>query len=255
MATGVLVIGINAGTRALQFVAAATKRYDATLRLGQRTNTDDAEGELLSTADASAITDDAISAALAAQVGNIMQTPPAYSAIKVKGVRAYASARAGEAVELAPRPVEILEIKLLAIRRSGEVVDVDFSIHCGKGTYVRAVARDVGLALGVGGHLTALRRTENAGFTSAEAVALPQVRQGFISLAAALPRFMQTIEVTAEEALAVAHGKPLHWRWPDAFDPVAVIAAVGGTVLAIGRCNPDAGQLEYHAVFSSGMAG
>src|SRR5262249_30987841 len=133
--------------------------YDGTIRLGQATNTDDAQGEIIAAASAAHLADDAVAAAITPLTGEIMQVPATVSAIKIKGERAYAKARAGEEVELAARPVTIHAFDVRAIRREGELVDVDVSVACSSGTYIRALARDLGAALGVGGHLTALRRT------------------------------------------------------------------------------------------------
>lgn len=247
MATGVLVVGVEGGTKALQFVADATKSYSATVRLGEQTNTDDAEGELVCAIDASRLTDSEIARAFAAQVGEVRQVPPAFSAIKVDGVRSYHRARQGADFELAARPVRIAAIDILDSRRSGRVVDVDIRVVCGKGTYIRAIARDAGARLGVGGHLTALRRTENAGFTIADAVPLEEAERGFVPLAAALTRFLPAITVDAAEAQSVRHGRQLPWRWEGQPTACAVLDPAGG-LLAIGECA--AGRLGYHAVLA-----
>lgn len=167
MATGVLLLGINKATRLLGHLSLAGKTYVATARLGVTTITDDAEGETTEIVDASAVTDDAIRAAAAQFVGDIKQVPSAVSAIKVDGKRAYARVRAGEDVKLAARPVTISSLVVGEIVRataesadgSSAVVDVELTVDCSSGTYIRALARDLGAALGVGGHLTALRRT------------------------------------------------------------------------------------------------
>jgi len=163
MATGVLVLGIERATRLLGHLALTDKAYDATVRLGRATVTDDAEGEETDAHDASGVTDEAIAAALAPLRGEIEQRPSSVSAVKVDGVRSYARVRAGEEVELATRRVTITRLDVLGVRRPDvegpAVVDVDITVVCSSGTYVRAIARDLGDALGVGGHLTALRRT------------------------------------------------------------------------------------------------
>ena len=155
MATGVLVCGVGRGTKLLGHLALDTKAYTATIRLGAATTTDDAEGEVVTTADPSAVGDDAVADGIAALTGPILQVPSSVSAIKVDGRRAYARVRAGEAVVLPPRPVTVEAFTLLARRGA----DLDVAVECSSGTYVRALARDLGAALGVGGHLTALRRT------------------------------------------------------------------------------------------------
>ncbi len=159
MATGVLVLGIERATKLLGHLALDTKAYLATIRLGSATTTDDAQGETLSTSDVSGVTDDAVRAGIAKLTGHIQQVPSAVSAVKVDGKRAYARVRAGEQVELPPRPVEVMRFDLLSTRREDGGLELDVMVECSSGTYVRALARDLGADLGVGGHLAALRRT------------------------------------------------------------------------------------------------
>jgi tRNA pseudouridine55 synthase len=158
MATGVLVLGIERATKLLGHLALDTKAYLATISLGASTTTDDAQGETLTTADTAGVTDDAIRAGITKLTGHIQQIPSAVSAVKVDGKRAYARVRAGEQVELPPRPVEVSRFDLLHTRRD-EGLELDVMVECSSGTYVRALARDLGTDLGVGGHLAALRRT------------------------------------------------------------------------------------------------
>ncbi|WP_119729385.1 tRNA pseudouridine(55) synthase TruB [Thermomonospora amylolytica] len=236
MATGVLVVGVGKATRLLGHLALTEKTYRATIRLGQSTNTDDAEGEITATASAAAVTDDALDAAVKALTGQIMQVPPQVSAIKVNGRRAYKMARKGEDVELAARPVTVSEFTVTGVRRDGEsggLVDVDAVITCSSGTYIRALARDLGAALGTGGHLTALRRTRVGPYGLELARTLDQLAEHCEILpigdavAAAFPRR----EVTAEQARLVAHGG----RLPAAGlgpGPVGVFAP-DGTLLAL----------------------
>ncbi|MCW2838936.1 MAG: tRNA pseudouridine(55) synthase TruB [Aeromicrobium sp.] len=164
MATGVLVLGINRATRLLGYLTHADKEYLATIRLGQSTVTDDAEGEVTSTASAAHIGEAAVQAVLPAYTGDIQQVPSSVSAIKVDGVRSYAKVRAGGEVELKARPVTISAFDLASVRAEGDFVDVDVRVVCSSGTYIRALARDIGNDLGVGGHLTMLRRTRVGGF-------------------------------------------------------------------------------------------
>jgi tRNA pseudouridine55 synthase len=159
MATGVLVVGTERSTRLLGHLSGGDKTYAATIRLGVATDTDDAMGAPIATADAAAVTDEAIAAGIRALSGDIEQVPSTISAIKVDGKRAYNLARAGEEVELAARAVQVERFEVLATRREGEWVDLDVEVDCSTGTYIRALARDLGAGLGVGGHLTALRRT------------------------------------------------------------------------------------------------
>jgi tRNA pseudouridine55 synthase len=179
----VLVLGVDRATRLLGHLMLTEKAYDATVRLGERTNTDDAEGETLATTPAGHLGDEEVRRAFAGQVGDLQQVPTAVSAIKVGGKRAYALARAGESVELAARPVTVHELTVHDIRRpSADLVDVDVSVRCSSGTYVRAIARDVGEALGVGGHLTALRRTAVGPYGLDVAHTLEELGEGFAVL-------------------------------------------------------------------------
>ncbi|MCB9506605.1 MAG: tRNA pseudouridine(55) synthase TruB [Myxococcales bacterium] len=171
LASGLLVVCAGWSTRLVPYLLEGRKRYVAEVRLGVATNTDDAEGEVIAEIDPSAVTADAVVAALQAELGRRLQRPPAYSAIKVGGVRAYALARAGEEVDLAEREVDIYEVA--DIEHSGAAVR--FEVEVGKGTYIRSLARDLGVRLGVGAHLTALRRTGNAPFGLSDAVALEAV--------------------------------------------------------------------------------
>jgi tRNA pseudouridine55 synthase len=178
MATGVLVLGVERATRLLGHLALTRKEYEATIRLGQSTITDDAEGELIEQARAelvAAVTQEAIAAGITPLTGEIMQVPSAVSAIKVDGVRSYARVRSGDEVKLQPRPITVYEFELREIRRPPDaegLIDVDVRVECSSGTYIRALARDLGEALGVGGHLTALRRTRVGPYTLADAESL-----------------------------------------------------------------------------------
>ncbi len=215
MATGVLIIGVNRATRLLTYVIGSAKSYTATIRLGESTVTDDAEGDVVTRTPADAVTDDAIRAGLAAQTGEISQVPSAVSAIKINGERAYKRVRDGETVELAARTVTVSRLEVLAIRRTGDaLVDVDVDVTCSSGTYIRAIARDLGTALGVGGHLTALRRTAVGGLTLAEASTLPQLEQRApdvigLPLAEAARQAFPQRTATPDEARVLSHGGPL----------------------------------------------
>ncbi|WP_410869740.1 tRNA pseudouridine(55) synthase TruB [Nocardia sp. A7] len=165
MATGVLVLGVERATKLLGQLLLTTKAYTATIRLGQATNTDDAEGEVIATTPALHVTDEEIENGVAALTGDIEQVPATVSAIKVDGERAYARVRAGEEVQLSARPVTVSRFDILARRDVAEFVDLEVAVECTSGTYIRALARDLGAALGVGGHLTALRRTRVGPFT------------------------------------------------------------------------------------------
>ncbi|MEV4542536.1 tRNA pseudouridine(55) synthase TruB [Micromonospora echinaurantiaca] len=235
MATGVLMIGVGRATRLLTYVIGAGKGYTGTIRLGQATVTDDAEGDVIATTPAGRVTDDAIRAALTALTGEIDQVPSAVSAIKIDGQRAYKRVREGESVELPARRVTVSRLDVLAIRRAGDVVDVDVAVECSSGTYIRAIARDAGLALGVGGHLTALRRTAVGGFTLAEAATLDELERRApevvnLPLAAAADRFFPRRDAGADEAKVLSHGGPLDpvgIAGPYAvFDPAGALIAI-----------------------------
>ncbi|WP_256819483.1 tRNA pseudouridine(55) synthase TruB [Dietzia sp. Die43] len=233
MATGVLVVGIERATKMLGLLALETKSYEATIRLGQTTTTDDAEGETTSTTDASAVTDEAIDAAVAALTGEIDQVPSAVSAIKVDGRRAYDRVRAGEEVELRSRRVTVARFDVLERARSGAVINLVVVVDCSTGTYIRALARDLGSALGVGGHLTALRRTHVGPFGLDVARTLDQLETDpTLSLdldSAALTAFPRR-DIDADEAEGLRHG-----RWLEARGDAGVVAAVGpdGRVAAL----------------------
>ncbi|MEU7845433.1 tRNA pseudouridine(55) synthase TruB [Micromonospora sp. NPDC049114] len=215
MATGVLVIGVGRATRLLTYVIGAGKSYTGTIRLGQATVTDDAEGDVIASTPAGHVTDEAVRAALTPLTGEVDQVPSAVSAIKIDGQRAYKRVRDGESVELPARRVTISRLEVLAIRRTEpDVVDVDVDVTCSSGTYIRAIARDAGLALGVGGHLTALRRTAVGGFTLTEAATLDELEQRApavvnLPLDAAADRFFPRREATPDEAKVLGHGGPL----------------------------------------------
>ena len=169
MATGVLVIGVEKATRLLGHLMLTEKTYEATIRLGQSTSTDDAEGEPTGGNPASGVTRAALDTEIAKLTGEILQVPSSVSAIKVNGQRAYKLTRAGEAPALAARPVTVYEFTVTAIRQVGDYLDLDATVRCSSGTYIRALARDLGAALGTGGHLTALRRTAVGPYTVAMA--------------------------------------------------------------------------------------
>lgn len=211
MATGVLLLGIGRATRLLGQLQLTDKAYDATIRLGQATVTEDAEGEVVSTTPAGHVTDAEIEAALVPLRGDISQVPSAVSAIKVDGQRAYARVRAGEDVQLAARPVRIEELSVSAVRRAGDVVDVDVHVECTTGTYVRALARDLGAALGVGGHLTMLRRTRVGPFSLQHAATLDELAADWqvIGLDTVTRLAFASYDLTQEQADDVRFGRTL----------------------------------------------
>lgn len=247
MATGVLVIGIDKATRLLTFLVADDKDYLATIRLGQATVTDDAEGDITSTADASGITDEDIKNAVAAHTGSIKQRPSAVSAIKIDGKRSYARVRDGENVELPERDVLVSQFRVDAIRRAGSLVDIDVFTTVSSGTYIRALARDIGAALGVGAHLTMLRRTRSGAMRIDDAHTLEDLEANFtyVDLDAAVAAALPTLSVDAQQAALVRNGR----RIPsDLADGTTYGVFSDGVALAISTSRE--GQLVPDVVFT-----
>jgi tRNA pseudouridine55 synthase len=232
MATGVLVLGINRATRLLGHLTLTEKGYDATIRLGATTVTDDAEGEVVATADASGVTDEWVANGVAALTGELQQVPSAVSAVKIDGKRAYKRVREGEDVVLPPRPVTVRVFDVLAARREGSLLDVDVHVECSSGTYVRALARDLGAAFGVGGHLTALRRTRVGPYGLHAAHTLDDLAEDLVVLpiAEAAREAFPARDVDAADAVVVSHGGPLPASGTGG--PVAVFGP-DGTFLAL----------------------
>jgi tRNA pseudouridine55 synthase len=211
MATGVLVLGVNRATRLLGHLTLTEKAYDATIRLGAATTTDDAEGEIISTASTRGLDEAQIRSALADFVGDIEQVPTAVSAIKVDGRRAYERVREGEQVELPARPVTIHRLEVHRVRMSDEGVDVDLSVRCSSGTYIRAIARDLGAELAVGGHLTALRRTAVGPFGLDQARTIEQLTEEFAMtpIAEAARATFPSRDLGQAQAGDVRHGRQI----------------------------------------------
>jgi tRNA pseudouridine55 synthase len=235
MATGVLVIGVDRATKILGLLTGASKSYAATIRLGQTTSTEDAEGQLLQEVSAEHLADEAIATAIAGLRGDIMQVPSTVSAVKVGGQRAYRLAREGQTVELAARPVRIDRFDLLAIRRHDQLIDLDVTVDCSSGTYIRALARDLGDALAVGGHLTALRRTGVGRFGLDQARSLDELAerpQLSCTLDEACLQMFARRDLTAEEADAAANGRALT---PAGIDGVYAAQDADGRVIALLR--------------------
>ncbi|TLF61277.1 tRNA pseudouridine(55) synthase TruB [Nocardia cyriacigeorgica] len=233
MATGVLVLGVERATKLLGLLTLTTKAYTATIRLGQDTTTDDAEGEIVATAPAGAVTDADIAAGIAALTGEIQQIPATVSAIKVDGERAYARHRAGEEVRLAARPVTVHRFDLLARRAAGDFVDLDVVVECSSGTYIRALARDLGAALGVGGHLTALRRTRVGPFTLDHARTLDQLADDpglSLDIDAAVRTAFPHRSIDEAQAESLRDGR---WLDPIGLSGVYVALTEDGTAIAL----------------------
>lgn len=235
MATGVLVIGVERATKILGLLTATAKSYTATIRLGQSTSTDDAEGELVRSVSARHLTGEAVESAMGGLRGDIEQVPSTVSAIKVDGKRAYRLAREGQTVELKARPVRIDRFEVRDIRYRDDVVDLDVEVDCSSGTYIRALARDLGDALGVGGHLTALRRTGVGRFGLDQAHQLDELAEHprlSYSLDEACLLIFPRRDLSAEEAEATGHGRPLD---PAGIDGTYAACDPAGRVMALLR--------------------
>lgn len=234
MATGVLVVGINRATRLLSYIVGTSKTYTATIRLGQSTVTDDAEGEVVTETIAAAVTEEQIRVAATRLTGEILQVPSSVSAIKVAGQRSYARVRAGESVELEARPITVHSFEVHDIRRErgGRVLDVDATVRCSSGTYVRALARDLGLDLAVGGHLTALRRTEVGPYGIDEAHTLEELAEDFtlLPLAEAARALLPVRELSTDEAVELSFGRRVA---PSGRDAVTAAFAPDGSLVAL----------------------
>lgn len=227
MATGVLVLGINKATRLLTYIVGTSKTYTATIRLGETTITDDAEGEVSQARSAVEVSDEAIAQGVAALTGPIQQVPSSVSAIKVNGERSYARVRSGEEVKLAARPVTIHRFDIHSITRidGGRVVDVDVTVECSSGTYIRALARDLGIALGVGGHLTALRRTQVGPYTIDQARTLEELagQLEVLDMSLAARSLMPNRELSDQETTEISFGRRIA-AGPGAGTPAAATA-------------------------------
>ena len=248
MATGILVLGFNNGTRLLQYITDGDKTYQATVVLGAATVTDDAEGEVISCADVSAVTDAMIEVELTKMRGAIMQRPSSVSAVKVDGERAYDRVRAGEVVELAARAVTVTQLDILSIRHLNSSIEVDIEVTCSAGTFIRAIARDCGNALGVGGHLSALRRSRVAGFGLDRAVTLHELKNGgfsALSLADVARATFCIRELALDECQELSFGRPLASNPTD-----EIFAAMSGENLLIALLANKDGFAKPIAVFA-----
>jgi tRNA pseudouridine55 synthase len=254
MATGVLVVGVEKATRLLGYLALTEKEYTGTIRLGQTTDTDDADGVVTEVVPAVKIGEDELLRAVRGMTGELSQVPPGVSAIKVGGRRSYQLARAGQAPALQPRAVTVSRFDVTAVRRDGDLLDADVAVTCSSGTYIRALARDLGAALRVGGHLTALRRTRVGPYLVSRARTVDQLvaEAGQASgveltgLAEAAAAAFGRRELSAEEARLLSHGGKLS---PTGAGP-APVAAFGPDGSLIALLTDDAGRARSLAVFA-----
>lgn len=254
MATGVLVVGVNRATRLLGHLALTDKEYLATIRLGQATITDDAEGDVTASTDAGHVTRAMIEDAVVPLTGDIQQVPSSVSAIKVGGERSYARVRAGEDVTLAARPVTVAEFEVLEVRAGAldaglSVVDVDVRVVCSSGTYIRALARDLGASLAVGGHLTALRRTRVGPFDLGDARTLDALAEQItvLGIDEVARRCFPAVDLDEDQAAAVRVGRRLPGLVVEG--PSTAVFAPDGTFLALYAPMDDAIGAKPVAVF------
>ncbi len=252
MATGVLVVGVEKATRLLGYLTLSEKEYSGTIRLGETTDTDDADGSIVTHVPANNVTKPDLLRAVGDLTGEIRQVPPGVSAIKVDGRRAYRLTRDGQAPELAPRTVTVREFDVGELRPAGAVLDVEVRVTCSSGTYIRALARDLGAALGVGGHLTALRRTRSGPYLASQAASLDQLaeRLELIPLSQAAAVAFVRRDLTADEARAVAHGVrlPATGAGPE---PVAAFGPDGSLVALLTDSDGAARSLAVFATSPS----
>ena len=228
MATGLLVLGVDAGTKLLQFLVGVDKQYVATIRLGQSTTTDDAEGDVLISKSAKQIGLEDVLGQIKKLTGDILQIPSKVSAIKVDGKRAYDLVREGKEVELKARPVAVSRFDVLGEPRfDGDFLDLDVIVDCSSGTYIRALARDLGEALGVGGHLTALRRTKVGSYSIDRAIGLAE-EVSVLDLGDAARALFPALELNSQQEVDLIHGKRI-----DVDGPKQVCAFFEGRLVAI----------------------
>jgi tRNA pseudouridine55 synthase len=249
MATGVLVLGFGNGTRLLQYITDGDKSYAATIVLGASTVTDDREGEVISEVDASKVTDDQIKSGLASMIGEIQQRPSSVSAVKVDGERAYDRVRAGEVFELAARTISISSLNVLEIRRTGSRIEIDIDVTCSAGTFIRAIARDLGSDLQVGGHLSVLRRTRVAGFPISQAISFEDLKAQVFSpleLADVARATFQVRELALDEVLELSFGRPLTSNSSD-----QIFAALSPDNRLIALLKNESGKAKPIAVFAA----
>lgn len=222
MATGVLVLGVNKATKFLQYITQGRKAYQAQIRLGQVTTSDDAQGEITSTSDTSNVSDQEIRDFLATQIGRIMQVPTKVSAIKINGQRAYDLVREGKEVDIPARQIDIYKLDVIEIKH-GEFLDIEISVECSAGTYIRSIARDLGSSLGVGGHLISLRRGLVAPFllSDCSAIESPVIRP----LADEISKVMRVRDVDLQEVKELSFGRALSASSTDG--PVVALAPDG----------------------------
>ncbi len=253
-ATGVLVVGLGKATRLLTFIVGDNKTYQATIRLGKATTTDDAQGETVSETSSEHLNEDEIKNAIETFIGDIQQVPSSVSAIKVDGKRAYDLVRKGESVELTPRAVHISAIDIHEINKIDKYVDVQITVHCSSGTYIRAIARDLGNKLNVGGHITNLRRLQSGRWSISQAQSLENLKSAgisIISMAEVATAIFPSVEVGMIEVQDFVHGRSV--RVPHT--PAETLAVIDKTPSLVALAEGDGMMLKPHVVFATGSVG
>ena len=252
--TGVLVVGLGKATRLLTFIVADNKTYQATIRLGQNTSTDDAQGEITSQNSCENITDQEISNCLLSFIGDLDQVPSSVSAIKVGGKKAYEIVRSGEKVELTSRKIHISAIDLHEITRLNNLIDLSVTVHCSSGTYIRALARDIGKKLNVGGHITSLRRIQSGRYKITEALHLDNLNLDkikLISMAEVAMELFPSVKVELDEIQDLIHGRFVR----KSHEPAQTIALIDKKPSLVALAQGDGVMLKPHVVFASGIGG
>lgn len=253
-ATGVLVVGLGKATRLLTFIVADNKTYQATIRLGQSRTTDDAQGEIIETKSCQDLEEKNIKSHIEKFIGDISQVPSSVSAIKVDGKRAYDLVREGKKVELSPRSVHISAIDVHEIKRDDAFIDISITVHCSSGTYIRALARDLGNDLKVGGHLTSLRRTQSGQWSITNAQKLADLKLSnlvIISMAQVATSIFPSVIIGEKEIEDFVHGRSVQIT----HTPANVLAIVDAKLTLIALAKGDGVKLNPHVVFASGNSG
>lgn len=238
MATGLMLLGFNAATRLLHFLVGLDKQYETQIQLGVSTTTDDFEGEIISSADYSSVAEAQVDAEIRRLTGDIEQVPSKFSAVKIAGKKAYELARAGEEVTLQPRKVSVSRFdRTSELVRSGGKLQFSATVECSSGTYVRALARDLGDSLGVGGHLLALRRTRIGKFDVSDAEVLGEKVPRAMSMTEAISKVMPTLEISNLQEIDIRHGKGVVLDFPG--DQVAAVSANNHLAAIMKRAGKD----------------
>ena len=253
-ATGVLVVGLGKATRLLTFIVADNKTYQAIIRLGQSRTTDDAQGEIIETKSCQELNENLIKSEIEKFVGDIEQIPSSVSAIKVDGKRAYDLVRQGENVTLLPRLIHISAIDVHEINKVEDFIDVSVTVHCSSGTYIRALARDLGNNLNVGGHLTGLRRTQSGQWSITNAQKLVDLKSSnmtVISMAQVAISIFPSVTIGNDETQDFIHGRSVRVT----HTPAETIAVVDKKPSLVALAHGDGVMLKPHTVFATGNSG